>query len=95
MRGREGNAWVLRSANEPANLTELLRVSAQSVRLALFADESPLTLHFPPNQRLNDGHWNSLVLTWTALDGAYALVWNGIRLYSDTGYARNKQLNAK
>ncbi|CAD5227116.1 unnamed protein product [Bursaphelenchus xylophilus] len=79
--------------NGPSNLTELLRVSATSCRLALFPDENPLTLHFPTNQRLNDGEWNNLIITWSAHEGAYSLVWNAIRLYADVGYGKNKQLN--
>jgi hypothetical protein len=73
----------------------MLRISADSVRLALFPEDTPLTLHFPANQRLNDGHWNNLIITWTAHEGAYSLIWNAVRLYSDNGYAKNKQLDIK
>lgn len=84
-----------RASNLPSNLTELLRVSADSVRLALFSGETPLTLHFPSSQKLNDGNWNNLIITWTAHEGSYSLIWNAVRLYSDHGYGKNKQLDIR
>lgn len=94
----KGNVLILyhsQSASAPSNLTELLRISSDSVRLALFPQDTPLTLHFPTNQKLNDGHWNNLIITWTAHEGSYSLIWNAVRLYSDHGYAKNKQLDIK
>lgn len=73
----------------------MLQITADSVKLSLFPDETALNLHFPNKQRLNDGNWNNLVLTWTSHEGAYSLIWNAVRLYADKGYGKNKQLDIK
>uniref|UniRef100_A0A914YVY8 Sushi, von Willebrand factor type A, EGF and pentraxin domain-containing protein 1 n=1 Tax=Panagrolaimus superbus TaxID=310955 RepID=A0A914YVY8_9BILA len=77
----------------PYNVTQLLQVTDDIVKLSLFADEPAFKLHFPNKQRLNDGNWNNLVLTWTSHEGAYSLIWNAVRLYADKGYGKNKQLD--
>lgn len=84
---------AFRTSNYPSKVTELVQISAESVRIALFADETALHLHFPANQRLNDGNWNNLVITWTAHEGAYSLVWNAVRLYADKGYGKKKTVD--
>jgi hypothetical protein len=87
------NIYLFRSPNYPIKVTELVQISAESVRIALFPDETALHLHFPANQRLNDGNWNNLVITWTSHGGAYSLVWNAVRLYADRGYGKKKHLD--
>uniref|UniRef100_A0A7E4V9G4 Protein crumbs n=1 Tax=Panagrellus redivivus TaxID=6233 RepID=A0A7E4V9G4_PANRE len=81
------------TSNYPNNVTELIQVTADSVKLSLFNDETALNLHFPSNQRLNDGNWNNLVVTWTSREGSYSLIWNAVRLYADKGYGKNKQID--
>lgn len=61
----------------------------------IFPDETPLVLHFPSSQRLNDGNWNNLIITWKSSDGAYSLIWNAVRIYADTGYGKGKTVNIK
>lgn len=84
-----------REENYPSKISELLRVSADNVHLNMFHDETPLNLHFPSNQRLNDGHWNNLVITWKSENGAYSLIWNAVRIYADVGYGTNKMIDIK
>lgn len=90
------NLQKFRLPNYATNLTELLRITGESVRLALFDDLTALVLRFPANQRLNDGQWNNLVLTWDSQNGGeYSLVWNSVRLYADKGYGEGRELKIK
>ncbi|KAL3108453.1 hypothetical protein niasHT_015375 [Heterodera trifolii] len=82
--------------NQPSNLTELIRISADALLVRLFPDKemAPLVLHFPAHQRPDSGHaWNNLVFTWNSQQGAYSLIWNAIRLYVGEGYGRGKLLD--
>ncbi|KAL3983031.1 EGF-like domain family protein [Acanthocheilonema viteae] len=82
-----------RESNYPSKISELLRISADNIHLNLLHDETPLNLHFPPTQRLNDGNWNNLVITWQSADGSYSLIWNAVRIYADIGYGTGKTLD--
>lgn len=87
--------FLFRLLNYAFNMTELLCISSQTVRISFFEDLSPLVLHFPAHQRLNDGRWNNLVFTWNSNNGEYSLIWNAVRIFTDKGYAANRQLNIK
>ncbi|VDN21312.1 unnamed protein product [Gongylonema pulchrum] len=84
-----------RESHYPSKISELLRISAENIHLNLLQDETPLNLHFPSTQRLNDGNWNNLVITWKSVDGSYSLIWNAVRIYADVGYGTNKILDMK
>lgn len=86
---------IFRESNYPSKISELLRISADNIHLNLLHDETPLNLHFPPTQRLNDGNWNNLVITWQSIDGSYSLIWNAVRIYADIGYGTGKILDIK
>ncbi|VDD92750.1 unnamed protein product, partial [Enterobius vermicularis] len=92
-RGTVITVYNSKEENYPSKISELLRVSADNVHLNMFHDETPLNLHFPSNQRLNDGHWNNLVITWKSENGAYSLIWNAVRIYADVGYGTNKMID--
>ncbi|ETN78501.1 EGF-like domain protein [Necator americanus] len=87
----QGRGTVLRmynskQANYSSDLTEALRIDSEGVNIALFPNERSLQLHFPSNQRINDGAWNHLALTWSSERGAYSLIWNSVRIFAESGY---------
>lgn len=101
---------IFRTANYPSNLTELIRITSDEVRLSFArelengnhsstqqrdVEKTPLVLHFPANQPLNNGQWNNLILSWNAILGHYSLVWNSVRIYSDKNYAVDYLMDIK
>ncbi|PAV81132.1 hypothetical protein WR25_22379 isoform C [Diploscapter pachys] len=68
-------------------------VTSEEVILRYKREAKPLHLHFPANQRINDGYWNHLVISWSAKSGTYSLVWNSIRLFADNWIDRRYDLN--
>ena len=44
-----------RAINYPDKVVELLRISSEGIRVALFEGEAPLVLQLPASQRINDG----------------------------------------
>ncbi|CAL2041937.1 unnamed protein product [Caenorhabditis brenneri] len=69
----------------------LLRISSHMVHLTLFPDTPGLDI--PLSQHLSNGKWNHLLITWSSKTGAYSIIWNSLRTYSNTGYAQGKQLD--
>jgi hypothetical protein len=84
------------SSTQPTNLTELLTISSEAINIRLFpeADKQPLVLHFPLHQRPDTQlSWNNIIFMWDSQQkGSYSLLWNAVRLYSDKGYASEKNL---
>ncbi|VDL80711.1 unnamed protein product, partial [Nippostrongylus brasiliensis] len=80
-------------ANCSTGETEVLRVDSEGVSVALFANETALQLHFPTNQKINDGAWNHLVFTWTSDKGGYSLIWNSVRIFVGNGYGTGQDIN--
>uniref|UniRef100_A0A0K0DJ67 Sushi, nidogen and EGF-like domain-containing protein 1 n=1 Tax=Angiostrongylus cantonensis TaxID=6313 RepID=A0A0K0DJ67_ANGCA len=85
-----------KKANYSADMTEVLRIGSERVTIALFSNENPLQLHYPMNQKINDGLWNHLVFTWSSELGTYSLIWNSVRIFSGDGYGvgREFKINA-
>uniref|UniRef100_A0A8L8KFJ7 Sushi, von Willebrand factor type A, EGF and pentraxin domain-containing protein 1 n=1 Tax=Heligmosomoides polygyrus TaxID=6339 RepID=A0A8L8KFJ7_HELPZ len=92
-KGRVLTMYNSREANYSADVKEVLRLDSEGMRIALFANESNLQLHFPANQRINDGAWNHLVFTWSSDQGSYSLIWNSVRIFGGTGYGSGSQVN--
>ena len=72
-----------------------MRVTSEGVRVEMFEEQTPLTMQFPPNQRLNDGNWNHVVFVWSSKEGAYSLIWNAVRIFADNGYGVGKEIDIK
>ncbi|KAK0398751.1 hypothetical protein QR680_002734 [Steinernema hermaphroditum] len=81
------------TANYPSQIEELVKISSDAVRIGLFSGETPINIHFPVNQRINDGKWNHLVVTWNSRGGTYSVIWNSIRIYVDKGYGNGKTID--
>ncbi|VDM57880.1 unnamed protein product [Angiostrongylus costaricensis] len=79
-------------ANYSANVTEVLRIDSEGVTIALFSNENPLQLHYPMNQKINDGSWNHLVFTWSSELGTYSLIWNSVRIFAGDGYGVGREI---
>lgn len=94
-----------RTENYPSNLTELIIITSDEVHLLFDSmdqhnssnneKKKPLTLHFPANQRFNNGQWNNLILSWNSIMGEYSLIWNSVRIYSEKNYAVNFTFDIK
>ena len=79
----------------PSKVKELVRVSSEGIRVGLFSEQTPLALQFPPNQRINDGHWNHVSFVWSSEDGSYSLIWNAVRIFADSGYGVGEKIDMK
>ncbi|WKY06023.1 hypothetical protein Q1695_006319 [Nippostrongylus brasiliensis] len=92
-KGRVLTMYSSEEANYSTGETEVLRVDSEGVSVALFANETALQLHFPTNQKINDGAWNHLVFTWTSEKGGYSLIWNSVRIFVGNGYGTGQHIN--
>ncbi|PIO67378.1 GCC2 and GCC3 [Teladorsagia circumcincta] len=50
-----------KQANYSADLTEVLHLDSDGIKIAFFPKETALQLHFPVNQGINGGTWNHLL----------------------------------
>ena len=49
----------------------------------------------PASQRINDGQWHHLAFVWSASAGDYALIWDAVKIYADTGYSVGQPMDIK
>lgn len=86
---------LISQTNYPNKVKELLRINSEGMRVELFPDASPLLLAFPPQQRVNDGHYNHVAFVWRSQDGSYSMIWNAVRLWAGTGYGTGQKIDLK
>lgn len=70
----------------------MMRVSSEGIRVELFPDLTPLDLHFPSKQRINDARWHHVAFVWDGKDGMYSIILDAVRIFADTGYATGQTI---
>ncbi|CAI5447536.1 unnamed protein product [Caenorhabditis angaria] len=73
---------------------EFVGISSNMIKLSLFND-SPVELPLSTSHQLNNAKWNHLLITWSAKSGAYSLIWNSLRIYTNDGYAVGKHIDVQ